>query len=85
MYKIYKEEKNYIVSLSVPVWIFWTQTYEYVCETEEQVKRLIIPFDKTYMSYEIPPNVKPKTLMDTSYWDCIQYNNRTHTGIIRKK
>jgi hypothetical protein len=85
MYVVYKDDGKYVVELSVPLYIFWTKKYQYICETEEDVKNLVIPHDKMFISDEVPISVHPKlsSNIDATYWSCIMENNKIHQGEIR--
>lgn len=85
MYMIYRDGPKYIVALTAPYYLFWKKTYEYICDTEDEVKNLVIPHDKLYINDAIPINIHPRLSEDNedSYWDCIFQNNKLHKGEIR--
>lgn len=85
MYIIYREDDKYIVALTTYRYIFWKKTYEYVCNTAEEVQNLVIPHDKFYINDDIPINIHPRLADDeeASYNSCIIQNNKLHKGKIR--
>ena len=70
---VYEEDSKYIVMMTAPYWFFWKKTFEYVCDTEEDVRRLRIPDDKLYINDSLPINIHPTVYdeIDNTYWDCI--------------
>ena len=85
MYLIYREGEKYVVALSARYYVLWKKTYEYICDTEDDVKKLVIPHDKLYINDDVPISIHPKLSGDTedTYWDCIIQNNKIHQGEIR--
>lgn len=85
MYMVYRDDGKYVVELSVPSYIFWTKTYQYICDTEDDVKNLVIPHDKLYVNDDVPISIHPHISSDinATYWSCILENNRIHNGEIR--
>lgn len=86
---IYEEEVDgkikYVVSLETQVLIFWKKTYEFICDTEDDVKKLLIPHDKTYINDAISIKIHPSLSDDVNdtYLKCIVKNKKIHKGHIR--
>jgi hypothetical protein len=81
---IYREGTKYVVALTTSYYVLWKRTYEYICDTEDEVKNLVIPYDKLYINDAIPINIRPRREnLESTYWDCILQNNKLHKGEIR--
>lgn len=85
MYIVYRDGGKYVVDISISFYLFWKRTYQYICDTEEDVKNLVIPDDKLYINDDVPIEIRPYTSLDenATYWSCILNNNNTHKGEVR--
>lgn len=85
-YQLFQEHNKWIVSITVPYLLFLHKTYEYICYTDEQVRKLVIPFDKVLVHLEAGLSVRPHfhPNLDASWYDCIRVNNKLHDGEIKQ-
>ena len=85
-YQLYQENNAWVVSITVPYMLFLHKTYEYICYRDEQVRKLVIPFDKVLVHLEAGLPVRPHSHpnLDASWHDCICANNKLHIGDIKQ-
>lgn len=80
MYKYYKNDKGeYVIEIIVPGFLSKGTTHTYICQTEEQVKALIVP--NGHHIGDPGLEVTPTVVKDKSPHECVIENDKIHDKV----
>lgn len=77
MYKLYQEEDGRYILTIVVASMFSTRSYEYVCDTSEELGRLCVPGKGPHLvdpGLTVGPRIHPNP--SATPWDCVMENNK---------
>lgn len=84
MHYVAKEDDKFVLGIIVPYMIFWKKTYEFVCNSEEEVRSMIVPYDTMIIVDNSVSYIQPQNEIDTPPMECIWHNINFHTGDVRE-
>jgi hypothetical protein len=84
MHYVAREGDKFVLGIIVPHLIFWKKTYEFVCDTEDEVRKRIVPYDTMIIVDNSVSYIQPQNEKDTTPMECIWHNINFHTGDVRE-